>query len=233
MAVSTSSFAFKPSLLKFLRELKSNNNRDWFNEHKSRYEQELLQPALEFIAALETPFNKNVSRHFKVVPKRTGGSLMRIYRDTRFSNDKTPYKTNVGIHIRHELGKDVHSPGFYFHIDPKEIFVGAGVWHPDNSALKKIRDAIVDDPAKWKRITNAKKFKDQFDRHGDKLKRPPRDYDPEHPLIDDLKLKDHVVLANFGARQLYEKGIVEKTVSVFSASKPYVRFLCDALRQPF
>ena len=233
MAKSKSSFSFKPSLIKFLQELKSNNNRDWFNENKRRYEQDLLEPALEFIAALETPFKKKVSTHFKVVSKRTGGSLMRIYRDTRFSKDKTPYKTNVGIHIRHELGKDVHAPGFYIHIDPSEIFVGAGVWHPDNSALRKIRDAIVEDPAKWKRITNAKKFQEQFDRHGDSLKRPPRDYDPEHPLIDDLKLKDHVVLAKFTAKQLYEKGLVDNTISVFSASKAYVRFLCDALRQPF
>lgn len=225
MAKSKSSFAFKSSLLKFLRDLSVNNNRDWFNEHKSRYEQELLEPALEFIKCLETPFKKKVSPHFKVVAKRTGGSLMRIYRDTRFSKDKTPYKTNLGIHIRHELGKDVHAPGFYFHIDPKEIFVGAGVWHPDNTALKKIREAIDEDSAKWKRIVNAKKFIKQFERHGDSLKRPPRDYEPDHPLIDDLKLKDHVVLAKFTAKQLQQMGIVDEAIAVFVASKPYVQFL--------
>ena len=231
--MAKSSFAFQPALVKFLRELKKNNNRDWFNHNKSRYEQELLEPALEFISALQTPFQQKVSRHFKVVPKRTGGSLMRIYRDTRFSKDKTPYKTNLGIHIRHELGKNVHAPGFYFHIDPKEVFLGAGVWHPDNLALRKIREAIVDEPAKWKRIIKAKKLTDQLQRTGDSLKRPPRDFDPDHPLIDDLKLKDHVVIANLETKQLYEKGIVDRTISIFSASKPYVRFLCDALRQPF
>ncbi len=233
MAAVKSSFAFKPTLLTFLRELKSNNNRDWFTQHKSRYEQEVLEPALEFIAALETPFKKKVSSHFQIAAKRSGGSLMRIYRDTRFSKDKTPYKTNLGVHIRHELGKDVHAPGFYFHIDPQEIFVGAGVWHPDNSSLGKIREAIVDDPQQWKRITNSKKLKEQFERQGDSLKRPPRDYDPAHPLIEDLKLKDHVVIAKLDVKQLYKTGIVDDTIAVFAASKPFVRFLCDALRQPF
>jgi uncharacterized protein (TIGR02453 family) len=233
MAVSKSGFSFKPALLEFLQELESNNNRDWFAENKSRYEQDVLEPALEFIAALETPFKNRVSSHFKVESRRSGGSLMRIYRDTRFSKDKTPYKTNVGIHIRHEMGKDVHAPGFYFHIDPREIFVGAGVWHPDNPALGKIRDAIVDEPQKWKRITNSKKLTGQFERRGDSLMRPPRDYDPDHPLIEDLKLKDHVLIAKLAVSQIRQKGIVDRTISLFAESKPFVRFLCDALRQPF
>lgn len=233
MPPAPSSFCFQPSLFKFLKQLEKNNNRDWFNDNKPRYEKELLAPSLEFIAALEKPFKKKVSPHFNVISKRTGGSLMRIYRDTRFSKDKTPYKTNVGIHIRHEFGKDVHAPGFYFHISPNEIFVGAGVWHPDNKALNKIRFAIVENDRTWRRITKAKKLTENFEQHGDSLKRPPRDFDAEHPLIDELKRKDHIVLANLSANELQKPGVVEKTIGLFAITKPYVRFLCDALKQPF
>ena len=228
----TSTFRFEPSLIKFLKELKRNNNRDWFNANKQRYEDEVRGPALEFITALQIPFKK-ISPHFRVLPKKTGGSLMRVYRDTRFSKDKTPYKTNVGIHIRHEFGKDVHAPGFYFHIEEKEIFVGAGVWHPDNQALKKIRIAIVEDPTKWKRVSRGKKFAHHFELAGDSLKRPPRDFDPEHPLIVDLKRKDHFGLTRLSPKDLYDKNLVANTIERFAATKPYVRFLCDALRIPF
>jgi uncharacterized protein (TIGR02453 family) len=233
MASGSKSFSFKPSLMKFLKELAKNNNRDWFQANKPRYEEQVLEPALAFLTALEAPFKKRVSPYFKVIAKRSGGSLMRIYRDTRFSKDKTPYKTNVGIHIRHELGKDVHAPGFYFHIEPDEIFVGAGVWHPDSSALFQIREHIVDSDLEWSRIVNSRKIKATFSRPGDTLKRPPRDFDADHPLIEDLKRKDHFLLANFTAKQLQQPDIVKQTIDHFVQTKPFVRFLCEALQQPF
>ncbi len=129
---------FTPETIRFFTQLSKNNNRDWFAKNKSRYEDVVLNPALELVTDMEAPLKK-VSPHFLAIPKRSGGSLMRIYRDTRFSKDKTPYKTNLGIHFRHEIGKDVHAPGFYFHIDREQIFIGAGIWHPDSSTLKKIR----------------------------------------------------------------------------------------------
>ena len=119
--------SFEPKLVKFLGQLSRNNNRDWFKENKTRYEAEVLFPALAFVEAFQ-PYLKKISPYFLAVPKRVGGSVMRIYRDTRFGKDKTPYKTNVGIHFRHEMGKDVHCPGFYLHIEPKECFLGAGIW---------------------------------------------------------------------------------------------------------
>ncbi|MEM7282905.1 MAG: TIGR02453 family protein, partial [Pseudomonadota bacterium] len=130
---------FKPNLVRFLKQLEKNNDRAWFQENKHRYESDVLAPALEFIDAMATPLHK-ISPHFNAIPKRMGGSLMRVYRDTRFSKDKTPYKTNVGIQFRHQLGKDVHAPGYYFHIDPKSVFIGVGIWHPENKTLAKIRD---------------------------------------------------------------------------------------------
>jgi uncharacterized protein (TIGR02453 family) len=222
---------FSPQLFRFLDELKRNNNRDWFAKNKSRYEDVVLFPTMEFVTAMEKPLKK-VSPCFQAIPKRVGGSVLRIYRDTRFSKDKTPYKTNVGMHFRHQVGKDIHAPGFYFHIDAKEIFVGAGVWHPDNPSLNKIRVLIDDDPARWKRIKGKKAFKDEFEVHGDSLKRPPKGYEADHPLIDDLKRKDHIVLTSLKRTDLYSTETVELVAKKFKTAMPYVRFLCDALHIP-
>ena len=120
---------FDASTLKFLRELRANNDRDWFNANKPRYEEHVLDPALRFIDAMYDPL-ADVAPRFTAIPKRSGGSLMRVYRDTRFSRDKTPYKTNIGIQFRHEFGRDVHAPGYYIHIEPDNAFIGAGMWRP-------------------------------------------------------------------------------------------------------
>ena len=156
---------------------------------------------------------------------------MRIYRDVRFSKNKDPYKLNVGIHLRHEVGKDVHAPGFYIHIAPKEIFVGAGVWHPGGTALTQIRQFIDEHPAEWKKSRQGK-FKKQFEIRGDSLKRPPRGYDAEHPLIDDLKMKDHFGLAPLTADDLFDKKLITKVADKIKAAKPFVKVLCDALHLP-
>ncbi len=222
---------FSPQLFKFFDELTKNNNRNWFAKNKSRYEDVVLFPAMEFVQAIEGPLKK-VSPCFQAIPKRVGGSVLRIYRDTRFGKDKTPYKTNLGLHFRHEAGKDIHAPAFYFHIDAKEIFVGAGVWRPDNPSLNKIRVLIDDDPARWKRIKGKKALKGKFEFHGDSLKRPPKGYDASHSLIDDLKRKDHIVLASLKRKELYSKATVETVAKKFKTAMPYVRFLCDALHIP-
>ena len=101
---------FEPRTVRFLEELKANNNREWFKEHKSRYEEEVLDVALRFIISMQEPLAE-IAPRFTAVPTRVGGSLMRVYRDTRFSKNKLPYKTNIGIQFRHEQAKDVHSPG--------------------------------------------------------------------------------------------------------------------------
>ncbi len=223
---------FTPELFKFLDQLAKNNDRDWFEKNKHRYEEHLRTPALEFISALEAPLKK-ISPHFKTVPKKVGGSLMRIYRDVRFSKDKSPYKNNLGIHFRHEQGKDVHAPGFYFHVDSKEIFVGAGIWHPDNTALTQIRDAIDNDPAAWKKAARNKTMLSKFEPRGDTLKRPPRGFDADHPLIVDLKLKDHIVLASLKRSEVTGSRMLSNFVSLLKTTRPYMRFLCDSLRLPF
>lgn len=223
---------FPLGLLRFLNELAKHNNRTWFQANKSRYEQELLEPSLAFIAAMADPLSK-LSPHFQAVPKRMGGSLMRIYRDVRFSKDKRLYKTNVGIHFRHEAGKDVHAPGFYFHINPDEVFLGAGIWHPDSKALGRIRKAIDKDPAGWKRAKGGKAFRDRYELSGDSLKRPPRGYDADQPLLEDLKRKDHIGLCQLDHDDLFRPEIVKETAATFRAAKPYMAFLCKAIGVKF
>ena len=120
----------------------------------------MLEPAQTFIRAFASKLRK-ISPFFVASDQRVGGSLMRIYRDTRFGKDKTPYKTNVGIQFRHEQGRDVHAPGFYLHLEPGEYFLALGVWKPDRDALDLIRQAILERPDSWKRIFRAKKFREQ------------------------------------------------------------------------
>jgi len=223
---------FDRSLVGFLRELEANNDREWFAENKRRYEEEVLEPALGFIAAMG-PRIKAISRHFAAVPKRTGGSLMRVYRDTRFSSDKRPYKTNVGIQFRHVKGKDVHAPGFYVHIEPGQFFLGAGIWHPERDALGRIREAIDRRAKEWLAARDDAGFKAHFTLGGEALKRPPRGYEGDHPLIDDLKRTDFIAVCELGEKAALAPDVVSKVGESFAASRPFVRFLCRALDVPF
>ena len=137
--------SFGPGLFSFLSDLRANNNREWFAANRDRYEEQLLEPALAFIDSFASRLKK-ISPHFRADARPSGGSLFRIHRDTRFSKDKTPYKTNLGIHFRHERAKDAHAPGYYLHIGPGEVFAGGGIWRPATGAATSIREAIAADP---------------------------------------------------------------------------------------
>lgn len=212
----------------FLEELEQNNERPWFNENKHRYEAAVLEPALDFIAAMNARLPA-ISDHFLAIPKRTGGSLMRVYRDTRFSKDKTPYKTNIGMQFRHERGKDVHAPGFYVHIQRESCFLAAGMWHPARDALEAIRTAIVEHPAQWKRVRDNRRFRGVFDLGGASLKRPPRGYAPDHPYLEDLKRKDHIAMCYIDRSEAADPAFADAVGERFAASRAYMGFLCDAL----
>ncbi|MFK7818102.1 MAG: DUF2461 domain-containing protein [Planctomycetaceae bacterium] len=218
--------------LKFLRTLKRKNEREWFNKNKSRYEDGIVTPSLQFIADMGENLG-SISPHFLAVPKKSGGSMMRIYRDTRFGKDKSPYKTNIGIHFRHEVGKDVHAPGFYVHVEPKSVFLGVGIWHPEAKVAKVIREAIVEDPAMWKKATRGKAFTSKLTLTGESLKRPPRGFDPEHALIEDLKRKDFMAIAELDEAAIESPAFVKDAVSTFKKAKPMMQFLCNALDLPF
>ncbi|MFH1764542.1 MAG: TIGR02453 family protein, partial [Gemmatimonadota bacterium] len=197
-----------------------------------RYEDEVRDPALEFIQDSSSRL-KALSPHFRADPRASGGSLFRIYRDTRFSKDKSPYKTYTGIQFRHEQGKDAHAPGFYLHIEPKGCFVGVGIWHPDGKAVKKIREAIVEDSTGWKKAVSGSAFKARLSLSGDQLVRPPRGFDPEHPLVGDLKRKDFIAVAPISMKQVTEPGFIKDFASHCQAGMPLVAFLCGALDLPF
>lgn len=223
---------FQPSMMQFLDQLTRNNKRPWFAKNKPRYEEEILAPCLAFIRAF-APRLKKISPHFVASDKRVGGSLMRIYRDTRFAKDKTPYKTNVAIHFKHEMGKDVHAPGFYVHIESDESFLGMGIWCPASDPLGKIRAAIVDDPTKWKRARNNKKLREHFELSGERLKSAPRGFDKNHPMIEDLKYKSFTGMKRISEKEVMSRSFIDDVAASFSASRPYMRYLCDALRIPF
>ncbi len=167
--------AFRKTRLRFLADLSENNTREWFAENKARYESSFLQPALALIEQLEKPLAK-VAPLLRVEAKKMGGSLMRIYKDTRFSKDKTPYKTNIGIQFRHAAGKDVHAPGIYFHVAIDECFVGAGIWKPEAEALSRIRQHIVANPATYRKAITNKRFAELYTMFDDRLKSAPRGY---------------------------------------------------------
>jgi uncharacterized protein (TIGR02453 family) len=230
---NTSGGLFSGDTLQFLADLHQNNDRDWFADNKHRYESHVREPALELIRRLSPHITKKVSKHFAPSDKKMGGSLMRIHRDVRFSRDKSPYKTNIGIHIRHVGGKDVHGPGLYVHVDLNECFIGVGSWRPDAPSLKQIRARIINEPKKWKAARDDKAFRRHFDLQGESLKRMPRGYDESHPFADDLKRKDHTAGATLSIEDALGDGLVDYASTRFAAAKPYVEFLTRAVKAPF
>ena len=215
-------------LFDFLKELKANNSREWFQANKQRYEAEVREPLMEFIRQFE-PHLEEISPYFLAIAKKSGGSMFRIHRDVRFSKDKSPYKTHASLHFRHENGKDVHCPGFYLHLEPGECFCGAGMWHPDSPSLRAVREAIVEKPIEWVKVSRS----DAFETRGESLKRAPRGFDPDHELIDDLRLKDHVAVVKLTEKNVLGKDFLQNFVEHCGAMAPYVRFQCEALGQPF
>ena len=223
---------FNKSTIAFLEELAANNNRDWFKENKPRYEELVLDVALRFIQSMQDPLAE-ISPHFTAIPQRMGGSLMRVYRDTRFSRNKLPYKTNIGIQFRHEQAKDVHSPGYYVHIDPDQVFIGAGMWRPDSDPLRAIRERIAAKPAEWKRAIGDSKFKRNFDLGGESLTRPPRGFDKDHELIDDIKRKSFIAVRNLDVEDCLSPRFQQKVETTFRAGAPFMQFLCKAVGVPY
>jgi uncharacterized protein (TIGR02453 family) len=219
---------FYPETVRFLEQLAANNNRDWFKEHKSRYEEDVLDVALRFIQSMQGPL-ADIAPHFVASPTRVGGSLMRVYRDTRFSKNKTPYKTNIGIQFRHEQAKDVHAPGYYVHIAPDQIFVGVGMWRPDSDPLREIRERIATRPAEWERVRDDRAFKRHFELGGESLLRPPRGFDKDHECIDDIKRKSFIAVRELTVGDCLKPQFQRTVESSFRTAEPFMRFLCKAV----
>jgi len=216
-----------PELFAFLSELKSNNDRTWFEAHRSRYEDVVREPLLALIRDLDARLEA-ISPHIVADERKAGGSLFRIHRDTRFSRDKSPYKTWAAIQFRHEAGKDAHAPCFYLHLEPGNVLIGAGCWHPASDALGKIRDAIAEDPEGWCEARDAVTAAG-FELEGESLKRPPRGYPPDHPAVEDLKRKDLIAVRHLSEAVATRADFASEFARVCADSDPLMHFLTAAL----
>ena len=223
---------FTKQTFAFLAALAGNNERGWFEAHRQDYENFVRTPALDLISDMSGEMPA-ISRHFLAQPKKAGGSLMRIYRDTRFSKDKTPYKTNIGIQFRHEAGKDIHAPGYYLHIEPGGCFIGIGLWHPDADTLFKIRAAIAQNGDAWMAARDDQSFRKHFTLEGDALANAPRGFAKDHPLAEDLKRKDFIGMAALNEATVTSTKLRSQAVERFRQAAPYMRFLCKALELQF
>jgi uncharacterized protein (TIGR02453 family) len=228
----TGSPYFSPEVFEFLKELAENNNRQWFQQNKQRDEEYVKDTAMRFIAEFGAPLKK-ISRHFTADPRPLAGSLFRIYRDVRFSKDKSPYKVNTGIQFRHNHGKDVHAPGYYLHLEPRNVFAAVGIWRPDSTTLRKIRDAISEGPANWKKAVRGKPFRSRFELSGNSLRRAPKGYDPNHPFIEDLKRKDFIGTTPLSQEAVTRPGFLRDFAEICRDGSSFMKFLCDAVGQPF
>lgn len=219
---------FERRTVDFLARLEKNNNREWFTENKQRYEEDVLDVALRFIISMQEPL-ADIAPRFTAVPTRVGGSLMRVYRDTRFAKDKRPYKTNVGIQFRHEQARDVHSPGYYVHLESSRAFIGVGMWRPDPDSLRRIRERIAARPAEWQRVMGDATFKRQFELGGESLTRPPRGFDADHPCIEDIKRKSFIATRELEVEACLKPQFQRVVESSFRNAEPLMRFLCQAV----
>ncbi len=215
---------FTPRFFKFLRALKRHNTREWFADHRSTYVADVEAPMLQFIADF-APRLRRISRAYVADPKRSGGSMFRIYRDTRFSADKSPFKTWMAARFPHEARRTTDSvPGFYIHLDPEECFGGGGVYHIEMPPLTRIREAIVARPRQWARVREA-----GIDIQGEALKRAPAGFDPAHRFIDDLKRKDLYTMTEFTPEQAMAADFLDRYAESCERAAPLIEFLTRAL----
>jgi uncharacterized protein (TIGR02453 family) len=223
---------FTPDLFSFLSELRQHNERGWFEHHKARYETVAREPALRFIADIASYLAK-ISPYFVADPRPVGGSMMRIYRDVRFSKDKSPYKTSVGIHFWHQARKDDIAPAFYLHLEPGACVAGGGVWRPDGVALKAIRDSIGLHGNAWRRAIASRRFESDVSLVGESLKQAPKGYDPDHPFIVDIKRRDFAASIPLTDDQVTGTDFMSTLLDTYHTISPFIRFLSEALKLSF
>jgi uncharacterized protein (TIGR02453 family) len=217
---------FSPELFRFLARLKRNNDRDWFLAHKDEFETSVRQPALQFITDFAGPLYK-ITPHLVADPRPSRGSLCRIYRDTRFSADKRPYKTHIAMRFSHR-GKDVHSPGFYLHVESGGCFAACGLWHPEPPTLFKVRNAIVEHPKEWRAVRKLLNWDD-----ASRLSRPPRGFPCDHEFTDDLKLRDLGAAVEFTDKQVCSATFLATFTTTCRKMSPLAAFLSSALELKF
>lgn len=224
---------FSDASFKFLRALARHNDKAWFNEHKPQYEDHVRQPFLRLIGDLQ-PALAQVSEHFRADPKPQGGSLFRIYRDARFSNDKSPYKTWQGARLFHARRREVPAPSFYLHLQPGGSFVGAGLWHPEPDTQRKLRQFIFDNPASWKSAAHDPRLRRKFELdENEKLVRPPRGYPADFEFLEDIKHRNWVFWRSLDDAVMTGPKLRHTIAADLATLGPVVDYLCAALDLEF
>lgn len=213
---------FSPEALKFLRGLARNNNRDWFDARKSVYERELKAPMLALIEEINGELAEFAPQHIRPAPK----CMFRIYRDTRFSPDKTPYKKHVSAWFARQGLEKKSGGGFYFHLSAKELIVAAGVYMPEREQLLAIRNHLLEYHAEYRKLSQARTLRrvlGEFD--GLRLSRPPKGFSKDHPAIDLIACRQWGVSATLPAETALQPRLRKEIVSRFRAAAPLIEFL--------
>ena len=231
--MKTSKNIFKVETMSFLKELAANNNKDWFHSHQIEYETYLKKPLRDILSIMAKRF-ADLQLPYHASPKL---SLFRINRDIRFSKNKDPYKTNIGIFFPYSLEplakKSVDKPGLYFHIEPGQCFIAGGIHIPTSDDIKKIRYYIAEN---WKLLENIIKtdsFSSEFPiiLNGDKLKRMPRGFTEDHPKSDWIKLKSFIVQEEVNEKLFLRNDLVDTIERKAISIAPFLDFLYNAVNE--
>ncbi len=219
-----------PAYFAFFRELADDNEKVWFEANRARYERDVKEPLLAIIRAVAAPMAE-ISPHIKVDPRANGGSMFRIYRDTRFSKDKAPYKTNGAVHFRHVAGKDAHAPGYYLHLAPDDVFVAGGLWAPEPEVAARIRETILARPDAWRAAVEP--LTPGMIYEMESYKRPPAGVPADHPLLADLKRKHFIFGRKMTEAQTFDADFLPRVLADWRAMAPVMRFLTNAVGLEF
>lgn len=219
------STAINQETLNFLSTLEINNNTEWFNENKPLYLEAKanFENVVNEIIAEVAEFDSSVER------LEAKNCIFRIYKDTRFSKDKTPYKTNIGASLVEKGPKTLNHAGYYIHLENGKSFLAGGVYMTEPKNLKAIREAISSDGETFLKILNKKSFKDVLELQGTKLVKVPQGFDKENPMGDYLKFKQFTVFHPLSDADVLDKNFVKNTVKVLKEIYPFNRFLNEAI----
>jgi uncharacterized protein (TIGR02453 family) len=216
---------FRPEALKFLRGLEKNNDRDWFNERKAVYEAELKEPMLAIIRKITDAMMDFAPNHVRPAEK----SLFRIYRDTRFSNNKLPYKTHVAAWWSHAGLEKTSGAGYYFQVSPKGVVIAAGAYMPEKEQLAAIRHWLLENHEEFRKVLRTPAIRRTFTEfEGEALTRPPKGFPPDHPAMDLIKCKQWALRTELPVEAALEPGFAAALIRHFKLLAPFV----DALNTP-
>ncbi|MGB0064387.1 MAG: DUF2461 domain-containing protein [Terracidiphilus sp.] len=216
---------FRPEALTFLRNLARHNDRDWFQPRKPQFEAELREPMLSIVRKITDAMADFAPNHVRPAEK----SLFRIYRDTRFSSDKRPYKTHVAAWWTHTGLEKTSGAGYYFHVSAKEVTIAAGSYMPEKDQLAAIRGWLLDHHEEFRKLLRSAKVRKHFDEfEGNALTRPPKGFAPDHPAMDLIRCRQWGLAAELPAKAALKKDFADVVIRYFKVAAPVV----DALNTP-